>query len=225
MVKLLIHLLDDLSADLLVLSGLVTLAVAIIGNVSDKADPSQGRRLMLSLIGCLFVALGFLVHSNHELTASADASNSPAPYSASAAALDPASATFSPSAVDKYLGRPSDLPAYFGQMQVTVAAFLGTWTNLGEAGHNQIHRIRIVADGDHLLVHGWGMCEPVDCDWGEQPAVLNHETARVTFKMGSPAWQFTLVPMPSGELQIEVVWETAGRPNHHHAENLFAKSN
>ena len=224
MVKSLLHLLDDPSADLLVLSGLVVLGVAIVGNLNDWIDPDRGRRMMLALIGGLCVALGFLVHSNHNLTVSAEAFNISSGHNPASAAFDPAADTFSTDAVDKYLGKPSAPPDYFGQIQVSAATFLGTWMNLGDMGYGEIREFRIVADGSYLLVHAWGMCKPADCDWGEQQTVLNQGEVSVTFQSPNRVRQFTLVPTSSGELQVEVVGKTAGKPNFH-AEGLFAKLN
>ncbi|HUY15129.1 MAG TPA: hypothetical protein VMX16_16100 [Terriglobia bacterium] len=212
MAKMLDHVLNTPSADLLVLIGLVILAVAIVGGLNQRIHTGQGRRLLLSLVGCLFVALGFLVHSNQDLTASADESKSHADLNSSPVLLDPDSGTFSASAVDKYLGKPSDPPAYFGQIQVSVADFLGTWTNLGKVGQHGIHKLRIAADGSQLLVHAWGVCKPSDCDWGEQRTILNQDEASVAFDTGARVRRLTLRPMPSGELQVEVVGESPGNP-------------
>ncbi|MGH9452828.1 MAG: hypothetical protein ACRD2O_02535 [Terriglobia bacterium] len=224
MVKSVLHLLDDPSADLLVLSGLVILGVAIVGNLNDRIEPDRGRRMMLMLIGGLCVALGFLVHSNHNLTASAAAFNTFGGHNPGTAAFDPAADTFSTDAVDKYLGKPSAPPDYFGQIQVSAATFLGTWTNLGNVGYGEIREFRIVADGSHLLVHAWGTCKPADCDWGEQQTLLNQGTVSVTFRSPNRVWQFTFVPTSSGELQVAAVGKTAGKPDYH-SENLFAKLN
>jgi|GEM_PF-6329859 len=216
------HALNNPSADLLVLIGLVILAVAIVGGLNNRIEADQGRRLLLSLVACLFVALGFLVHSNHDLSASAVGSNVTAGGNSSPVLLDPDDATFSASAVDKYLGKPSDAPAYFGQIQVSIATFLGNWANLGKVGYNGIDRFRIVADGNRLLVHAWGMCKPADCDWGEQQAILNQDEVRFTFKTGSQVWQFSLQPTRSGELQADVVRGLHGKLDLH-SENLFAR--
>lgn len=204
---MLAHVLDDPSADLLTLMGLVILAVAAAGKPGGRIKPDKGRSLMLALIACLAVALGLMVHSNHDLTASADQSKSPADLNSSPVLLNPDPGAFSASAVDKYLGKPIDTPAYYGQVNVSAASFLGTWTNLGQ---DEIHKLRITADGNQLLVHVWGLCEPSDCDWGEQRTVLNQDEVSVTFNAGARIRRLTLRPLPSGELQVEVAGKSPG---------------
>jgi hypothetical protein len=216
-------LLNDPSADLLLLSGLVVLALAITGRLSDRTDPTHGRRWMLGLIAALFLALGFLVHSNYQLAVSAEASDPHQTHRSSRVALGPATLTFSSPAVDKYLGRPSSPPDYYGEMPVTAATFLGTWTNVANAGANGIQRIEIESDGGQLLVHAWGGCAPGYCDWGEQRTVLDESSVRVTLASGRLNRRITLTPLPWSAMQVEVAVKSSG-PSVRRSVSLFAKT-
>jgi hypothetical protein len=215
---------DDLSADLLVLAGVATLAEVLVGSLVGRLYLSRGSRLMLTLIGLMFAALGFLVHSNHNLSASARSSTVLDSNNSATTPFDPDTSNFSAAALDKYLGKLGSPPEYFGQGHVSAASFLGTWVSLDGAKPIDIKQLRIVADGKRLLVRAWGRCALTDCNWGQQEAVLNQNRVNVSYRMSGVIHQVRLVLTTSGELQAEILQKSPGRPDQL-TESLFGRLN
>jgi hypothetical protein len=124
-------------------------------------------------------------------------------------------------------GRKSNLPLILGVVAAAVvalgavaflvfpgnplSAFTGKWTNPAPEAQNGINRLDISASGDQLSVHAWGKCAPSDCDWGSQPATVDGQQARATWRFGQmsagnvPARTATVVLKPmSGQLSVSV---------------------
>jgi hypothetical protein len=60
----------------------------------------------------------------------------------------------------------------------SLAQLGGTWINQNPETPG-ITRFRIENRGDQIFVHAWGKCQPTDCDWGEQRALVDQDAAIV----------------------------------------------
>ena len=47
--------------------------------------------------------------------------------------------------------------------------FVGDWENIDE-NTKGMTRLTIKAQEENLVLHGWGKCNPTDCDWEETKA-------------------------------------------------------
>lgn len=60
---------------------------------------------------------------------------------------------------------------------------LGTWTNPAAEGDNGLKKMEISNAGNQLSIHAWGNCQPVDCDWGVQPAPSDGQGATASWSL------------------------------------------
>jgi hypothetical protein len=58
----------------------------------------------------------------------------------------------------------------------TLAQLDGTWINQ-DGKTRGISRFQIVHRGSDIFVHAWGACTPSECDWGEQKALVDQDSA------------------------------------------------
>jgi thiol-disulfide isomerase/thioredoxin/outer membrane lipoprotein-sorting protein len=115
---------------------------------------------------------------------------------------------------------PACLAAQTGSMDLVS----GTWINENrETGG--ITQFTVRRDGGHTLVHAWGSCQPVDCDWGETEAELWNGIPMVIWKHGFSTTRMQLVPQPDGRALLAYRSEyndESGRKDPGHAE-FFAR--
>lgn len=102
----------------------------------------------------------------------------------------------------------------FAGKNTNASKFIGEWTNkdFETRGNTRIH-VRLV--GDKIMVHAWGRCHPIECDWGETNAVLHGQTLSVTWEQGfaTKTQDMTLLPDGTMELKSHVVYKEKDRKN------------
>lgn len=87
----------------------------------------------------------------------------------------------------------------------TAAQFSGDWIN-DDPNTRGITRLVISNAGQMLTVHGYGACEPTDCDWGTRTGPFTGEPFMIFFDFGSGLTdQLTLSLDNSEGTQLEVV--------------------
>jgi hypothetical protein len=59
----------------------------------------------------------------------------------------------------------------------------GDWINQNPKTRG-ITRFQIIHRGSDVFVHAWGACTPTDCDWGEQKALIDQDSAIVLWDQG-----------------------------------------
>jgi thiol-disulfide isomerase/thioredoxin/outer membrane lipoprotein-sorting protein len=96
----------------------------------------------------------------------------------------------------------------------------GSWIN--ENGeHPGITQLVVRQDQGRILVHAWGSCTPLDCDWGEAAGDIWNGSLSVNFDHGFAMERLQLVPLP-GERLIAVTSveyrDGSGRTNNSTAE-------
>ncbi len=65
----------------------------------------------------------------------------------------------------------------------TLAQLDGLWVNQ-DKNASGITRFRIQHRGADIFVHAWGSCHPQDCDWGEQRALVDEDSAVIFWDQG-----------------------------------------
>jgi hypothetical protein len=65
----------------------------------------------------------------------------------------------------------------------TMARLDGAWVNQAP-NTSGITRFVIQRRGTDIFVHAWGRCQPTDCDWGEQKALVDQNSAIVLWDQG-----------------------------------------
>lgn len=58
--------------------------------------------------------------------------------------------------------------------------YFGTWYAAGPT--DDITRIDVRRNGDEVVLHVWGRCQPANCDWGDTPARV------FAPNVGDPLW-------------------------------------
>jgi thiol-disulfide isomerase/thioredoxin/outer membrane lipoprotein-sorting protein len=77
----------------------------------------------------------------------------------------------------------------------------GTWLNQNrEAG--SVTQVVVRQEQNRTLVHAWGACQPVDCDWGEVEAESWNGILTPIWKHGFATNRMQLVPQPDGRLLV-----------------------
>jgi hypothetical protein len=59
----------------------------------------------------------------------------------------------------------------------------GVWVNQNQSTPSITH-FRIERRDSDVFVHAWGACHPTDCDWGEQRALVDQDSALVLWDQG-----------------------------------------
>jgi cytochrome c biogenesis protein CcmG, thiol:disulfide interchange protein DsbE len=85
----------------------------------------------------------------------------------------------------------------FGQTQ-SLDLLTGTWVSQQDNGG--ITRIAIRKDGTRTLVHAWGSCHPLDCDWGDAEANAWNAIPVAIWKQGFATTRVQLIPVPDGRM-------------------------
>lgn len=78
--------------------------------------------------------------------------------------------------------------------------YAATWIN--EKADGNIPQVSVRRDANRVMVHAWGRCSPVDCDWGEAMAQEFHGTQLATWNQGFSTTSMHLMPQPDGRLLI-----------------------
>jgi len=63
----------------------------------------------------------------------------------------------------------------------TVSPLVGTWKEPDHRSGNSLGMLVISGSGNNLTMHAFGVCQTNACDWGEQSATLDGQTATATF--------------------------------------------
>lgn len=81
---------------------------------------------------------------------------------------------------------------------------LGVWTNPTPMANNGLAKLEIAQNGGQITMHGWGTCQPQQCDWGVQQTTVqdNKAFAVWSFENGRVA---TVTVMPrAGSLEVTI---------------------
>ncbi|MGV3660904.1 MAG: hypothetical protein ACO1TE_12015 [Prosthecobacter sp.] len=106
------------------------------------------------------------------------------------------------------------LPA--GGADGPAAAFVGDWCNR-DFDTRGITRVRIYLDEGKIMVHMWGRCHPMECDWGETVATITPEDKRtlaLTWEQGFATSVQKLILQEDGTLWLsgDRSYKTPNRP-------------
>ncbi|MDR3699320.1 MAG: redoxin domain-containing protein [Candidatus Sulfopaludibacter sp.] len=93
------------------------------------------------------------------------------------------------------------LPAYLAAQTGSTDLLSGTWLNENHQTPG-VTQLTVRRDGARTIVHVWGACSPVDCDWGEADAELWNGIPLVIWKHGFSDIHMELVPQPDGRLVV-----------------------
>ena len=92
------------------------------------------------------------------------------------------------------------LPACVFAQTGSLDLLTGTWVNEHETGG--ITRVNVRKDGARTIVHAWGSCVPIDCDWGETDADLWKGVPVAIWKHGFATAQMQIIPLPDGRIIV-----------------------
>ncbi len=110
--------------------------------------------------------------------------------------------------------------------QATSDSLTGTWVN-ANLESDGITQVVIHRDEHRMMVHVWGACHPLDCDWGETEAELWKGTPLAIWKAGFSTTTVQLVEQPDGRLLVvyrSEYHDGSGRKDPGHAE-FFTRQN
>ena len=79
--------------------------------------------------------------------------------------------------------------------------YLGEWKNEDPATRS-VTRFSITGDANKLLVHAWGKCQPVDCDWKEIGASVTDGGLSVVWDFGTITKTWKLSQESDGRLKL-----------------------
>ncbi len=215
------HLTDAPIPNLLVLAGLAFVAIAVLGNITAKVNPSKNGRIASGVVGAALLAGGLMLHASSDATRTAATPPiSPAPAMASTQAAATTGAASSP-ATPAATGAVSPQPA---SGAVPGASSLdGTW--LTQKAHGRaINHIVIRQEGGLALVHAWMNCAQPSCDLGEQPATLSNGAADVQFVSGTEARSVTITPISATQVRVKIHFIDASRKADRNFDWIFVRS-
>jgi len=112
------------------------------------------------------------------------------------------------------------LPACLAAQTASTGMLSGTWLNENQQTPG-VTQVTVRRDGGRTIVHAWGACSPVDCDWGEADAELWNGIPLVIWKHGFSDIRMELVPQPDGRLVAvyrSEYHDQSGRTDPGHAE-------
>ena len=215
------HLTDAPIPNLLVLAGLAFVAIAVLGNITAKINPSKNGRIASGVVGAALIAGGLMFHASSDATrtvATPPINSAPTTTSTqAAAATGAASSPAIPSATGAALPQPASAA-------VPAASSLdGTW--LTQKAHGRaINRIVIRQEGGRALVHAWMNCAQPVCDLGEQPATLSNGAADVQFVSGTEGRSVTITPISATQVRVKVHFIDASRKADRDFDWVFVRS-
>jgi peroxiredoxin len=115
-------------------------------------------------------------------------------------------------------------PACLAAQTATPDLLTGSWINEDRQNAN-VAQVVVRRDQNRTIVHGWGSCQPIYCDWGEADTELWNGIPMVIWKQGFSTTRMQLVPQPDGRLLLAYRSEyhdESGRTDAGHAE-FFAR--
>jgi cytochrome c biogenesis protein CcmG/thiol:disulfide interchange protein DsbE len=92
------------------------------------------------------------------------------------------------------------LPASMSAQTGSLDLLPGTWVNEHET--RGITRVSVRKDGVRMIVHAWGSCVPIDCDWGETDVDLWKGLPAAIWKHGFATSKMQIIPLPDGRIII-----------------------
>lgn len=104
--------------------------------------------------------------------------------------------------------------------QIASDLLSGTWINENQQTGG-ITQVVVRRDGERMMVHAWGACQPTDCDWGEAEAEPWNGIPLVIWKQGFATTRMQLVLQPDNRLVLiyrEEYHDESGRSDLGHAE-------
>jgi thiol-disulfide isomerase/thioredoxin len=99
-------------------------------------------------------------------------------------------------------------------------ALIGSWINQDPA-RGGITQVIVRREGADLLIHAWGNCTPVDCDWGDTNIALWNSLPTCTWDHGFAVTKMELILLPDQRLLVASHMEfhdNSGRRAHDEAE-------
>jgi hypothetical protein len=191
MVDLISHLVDAPLANILIFAGLIFLAIAVIGKISGKIEPSNSGRVMSGAVGLVLLVYGIYTHG------AADA--------ASGGRRRPMENT----ARGPEKERPERPPN-----QPSSGPFSGMWKNDNPQTRG-ISRLEVRQNGALVFVHAWGACSPQDCDWGTERGAVSNGSASVAWDQSFVLRKMTLMA-DAGRLRVTIdsVYRDKRAPQH-----------
>jgi len=193
-------------ANLQLLAGLVLVCFGLFSRDGDLTEWNRKFRIGSLVVGVVFLAYAYGMHSRRESPAS------PSPARAEAAELQkgpqhgpqPASATLPPP------DAASTAPATF---------FAGNWRNADPIQRHVVF-LRVEQSGEHLNVRAWGSCADQVCDWGSVQAELSQGAASVHWEQSAVQRRMQLLP-DGGQLRVVLDSDYRdGRPGEHCEEQF-----
>lgn len=101
----------------------------------------------------------------------------------------------------------------------------GEWINK-DPNTAGITRFVIEHRGDDIFVHAWGKCHPADCDWKEQRALVDKDTAVVFWDQGFAFRKMTIRLNKMADLisdYVSIFTDNSGRPKYEKVEAFSYK--
>ncbi|MEM7533926.1 MAG: cohesin domain-containing protein [Chloroflexota bacterium] len=100
-----------------------------------------------------------------------------------------------------------------------IGLFLGHWVNQ-DPHTDGITRVTIREEGDDLIIHMWGSCTPIECDWGDLTIAATEDDdglLELTWVQSFATRSQTLILLPDGRLQVRQrthFTDDSGRPDY-----------
>jgi peroxiredoxin/outer membrane lipoprotein-sorting protein len=116
------------------------------------------------------------------------------------------------------------VPACLLAQSASTDSLAGTWINVS-AETRGVTRVVVRRENNRTILHVWGACQPLDCDWGEADADLWNGIPLAIWKPGFSTVRMQLVPQPDGRMLLAYRTEfndDSGRKDAGHAE-FFAR--
>ena len=191
MSDLLSHLVDAPFANILILAGLGFLAIAVIGKISGKIDPSATGRAMAGVVGIALLVYGIYSHS-------------------AADKLRPQGKQ----PPEKQSAQGQGQSNHKSEERPPKSPLAGNWKNNNPTTRG-ITRLEVQQEGETVRVHAWGACSPQDCDWGTQPAAINGDSASIAWDQGFVLRKMTLTPDAARlRMTLDNVFRDSRAPQH-----------
>ena len=200
------HLTNAPIANILVLTGIAFIAVAVLGHVTAQINPGKTARIAAAVVGAVLIAIGLVYHGGVAQPRKRLSGQHGAPVAAGSPGNEAKpEAGGAPSTQTSSVSSASSPAQDF-------TPFLGDWQVKRAAGR-AISRLQVRQSGGQLLVHAWANCSNPDCDWGERQAEVSGNSAKVTFTQGTASHALTIMPGSAGELVVQVHFTDSGKSN------------
>jgi cytochrome c biogenesis protein CcmG, thiol:disulfide interchange protein DsbE len=116
------------------------------------------------------------------------------------------------------------LPACVFAQSASTGSLTGSWTNVSSETSG-VTQVVVRHENNRTIVHVWGSCHPIDCDWGEVDADLWNGIPMAIWKQGFSTVRMQLIPQPDDRMLLAYRSEyndDSGRKDAGHAE-FFAR--